>query len=224
MNCTNCGKELIEGAKFCLECGTKVVIPIENPVLTCSGCGKELVAGAKFCLECGAKVDAHNDNMVLVCGNCGAIPREGKKFCSKCGADVSVTGVMKPRKKTNKTEQPPAASTPKPVLNQPLQATESQKTEGVFTTEYSCIYDNKKIRFERNYLKAVLYIGKDVIKSDALKHFLGNELSFKPICILETNYQFSTGEKTIKVFAKQGFFDTKYKICIDDEYICGDMF
>ena len=34
MMCKNCGNELVEGAKFCMECGTKV-----ETELVCAECG-----------------------------------------------------------------------------------------------------------------------------------------------------------------------------------------
>ncbi len=46
--CTNCGAALSAGAKFCPECGTKVVA-------VCPKCGTP-VNGAKFCPECGEKL------------------------------------------------------------------------------------------------------------------------------------------------------------------------
>jgi uncharacterized membrane protein YvbJ len=49
MNCTACGNENPERAKFCLECGTPLAA-------RCANCGTELPAGAKFCLECGAEL------------------------------------------------------------------------------------------------------------------------------------------------------------------------
>lgn len=52
MLCAVCKNELPENAKFCMSCGTKVVL--ENK---CSSCGEVLVPGAKFCLNCGQKVN-----------------------------------------------------------------------------------------------------------------------------------------------------------------------
>ena len=49
--CPNCGNILKENAKFCPECGTKVV-------KSCSSCGAPLEDGAKFCSQCGEKVEA----------------------------------------------------------------------------------------------------------------------------------------------------------------------
>jgi len=49
--CVNCGAELVDGAKFCFECGTKV----QTDKLVCTKCGAECPPAAKFCFECGAK-------------------------------------------------------------------------------------------------------------------------------------------------------------------------
>src|SRR5215510_8331576 len=49
MRCPQCQQDNPPQAKFCLECGTRLL-------LTCAQCGTELPAGAKFCLECGQPV------------------------------------------------------------------------------------------------------------------------------------------------------------------------
>ncbi len=51
MQCTTCGHENPERAKFCLECGSGIA-------QACSACSTELPAGARFCLECGAATAA----------------------------------------------------------------------------------------------------------------------------------------------------------------------
>lgn len=48
-HCPECGSVVVKGAKFCPNCGKKLS-------QVCANCGKELVSGAKFCLECGAPV------------------------------------------------------------------------------------------------------------------------------------------------------------------------
>ena len=50
--CPNCGAELFENAKFCMECGT--AIPQNK---RCLKCGMELPPKAKFCFGCGAPQD-----------------------------------------------------------------------------------------------------------------------------------------------------------------------
>ena len=47
--CSNCGRPLREGARFCDNCGNPVAV-------TCPGCGKQLRIGARFCDECGAAI------------------------------------------------------------------------------------------------------------------------------------------------------------------------
>ena len=49
MNCTACGRENREGARFCSECGTDLVT-------ACSHCGHALEAGVRFCDACGRAV------------------------------------------------------------------------------------------------------------------------------------------------------------------------
>jgi class 3 adenylate cyclase/tetratricopeptide (TPR) repeat protein len=51
MNCPNCQTPNPDDARFCMNCGT-------NLLLACSNCGTELPAGAKFCSNCGHKVGA----------------------------------------------------------------------------------------------------------------------------------------------------------------------
>jgi ribosomal protein L40E len=51
--CTECSANLPTGAKFCLECGAKVI-----PRGICHECETNLPEGAKFCLECGAVAGA----------------------------------------------------------------------------------------------------------------------------------------------------------------------
>jgi class 3 adenylate cyclase/tetratricopeptide (TPR) repeat protein len=49
MQCPACRHENPAQAKFCLECGTRLVVD-------CPSCGTELPGSAKFCLECGQRV------------------------------------------------------------------------------------------------------------------------------------------------------------------------
>jgi class 3 adenylate cyclase/predicted ATPase len=51
MRCASCGFENRTGAKFCEECGAKLV-------RVCPACGQEANASAKFCSECGAPLGA----------------------------------------------------------------------------------------------------------------------------------------------------------------------
>lgn len=58
MKCTNCGKEIPENSKFCLECGAAVV----QEKITCKKCGQALPSGAKFCNNCGETVNGTTTN------------------------------------------------------------------------------------------------------------------------------------------------------------------
>ena len=49
--CTNCKKHLEEGAKFCDNCGTKVV-----ELISCSNCGEKTNVEAEFCSSCGTSL------------------------------------------------------------------------------------------------------------------------------------------------------------------------
>ncbi|MBE6508104.1 MAG: zinc-ribbon domain-containing protein [Methanobrevibacter sp.] len=57
VTCQNCGSEVDEGAKFCKNCGSKMVIEEENAngnaTRFCTSCGFEMPKDTKFCPECG---------------------------------------------------------------------------------------------------------------------------------------------------------------------------
>ena len=72
--CTKCGATLPTNAKFCLECGEKVV---SADMVVCPDCGNTVAKG-KFCPECGHK-------FVTVCPKCGKDVVPGAKFCLECG-------------------------------------------------------------------------------------------------------------------------------------------
>lgn len=81
--CTTCGAKIPDGAKFCLECGTKVEEKKQQQdKVICPACGASVPNG-KFCLECGAKLEC-------VCKNCGAKLIPGAKFCLECGTKLDV--------------------------------------------------------------------------------------------------------------------------------------
>ena len=56
VNCKNCGEEVKDGAKFCQNCGSEVIVEEEDLTGTkfCSKCGFEMPKATKFCPECGA--------------------------------------------------------------------------------------------------------------------------------------------------------------------------
>jgi membrane protease subunit (stomatin/prohibitin family) len=73
--CVKCGAALPQDAKFCLECGEKIV-PADGKII-CPFCGVKTPCG-KFCMECGSP-------LARKCPECKAdVPPDGK-FCGKCG-------------------------------------------------------------------------------------------------------------------------------------------
>ncbi|MFZ5890639.1 MAG: double zinc ribbon domain-containing protein [Myxococcota bacterium] len=57
--CTQCRSQLAEGARFCANCGTAVVLaaaPAAQAPKFCSNCGGKLEANARFCAGCGNAV------------------------------------------------------------------------------------------------------------------------------------------------------------------------
>ena len=74
--CVGCGSALPQNAKFCPQCGEKVLPPVPQGMIVCPQCGKT-VPKAKFCPECGHK-------NALTCPKCGAEAGDAK-FCPQCG-------------------------------------------------------------------------------------------------------------------------------------------
>ena len=75
--CAKCGAALPANAKFCLECGEKIVPSIPDGMVVCPKCGNTVAKG-KFCPECGHK-------FAIVCPKCGKEIVAGAKFCLECG-------------------------------------------------------------------------------------------------------------------------------------------
>ena len=87
MRCKNCGREEVDGAKFCSDCGTLLEQEkaCEKEVPVCPSCGKELEENMKFCPYCGEKLPEKKK----LCPNCGA--EANGNFCEKCGAKLNET-------------------------------------------------------------------------------------------------------------------------------------
>ena len=76
VTCPNCQTPNPSSAKFCINCGNKMVSEEH-----CPECGGTIVKGAKFCPNCGKK-------LIAVCPNCGKELVSGAKFCLECGTQV----------------------------------------------------------------------------------------------------------------------------------------
>ena len=101
--CVKCNAILPKDAKFCTECGEKV----EPAGLTCVNCQAPLTVDAKFCTECGTKVEPKP----LLCPHCQAEVTEGAKFCTSCGGNITESSAVE------------ATVDPLPVTPTPIQPT-----------------------------------------------------------------------------------------------------
>ena len=78
MYCSNCGKELIVGSKFCNDCGTKVdnieqsntdskrKIIFDGKIHKCPNCGSKLNSFEHKCKDCGYELRGSNLNNVVM--------------------------------------------------------------------------------------------------------------------------------------------------------------
>ena len=64
MNCSQCGAENVDGAKFCSKCGQSLAAPAPelvaaslSPETSCPSCKAPKKEGAKFCGECGFRFE-----------------------------------------------------------------------------------------------------------------------------------------------------------------------
>ena len=52
--CPKCGKELADGTRFCIKCGTKIESqPVSEEMIKCPKCEKLAAKGTRFCVVCG---------------------------------------------------------------------------------------------------------------------------------------------------------------------------
>lgn len=78
VKCAKCGTQNAATAKFCANCGEKVILPG-----ACPECGTANAAGAKFCANCGKPLAGPPK-----CSKCGVELPAGTKFCNECGTKV----------------------------------------------------------------------------------------------------------------------------------------
>lgn len=75
--CAKCGASLMKNAKFCSECGEKILSSEFSDTTVCPKC-KNTVAKGKFCSECGYK-------FITICPKCGKETASNANFCLECG-------------------------------------------------------------------------------------------------------------------------------------------
>lgn len=76
IECPSCGKSIPSNSKFCLECGSKIEILLDNEII-CPSCGNKTLKG-KFCSSCGA-------SLIRKCPKCNSEVSPESKFCLECG-------------------------------------------------------------------------------------------------------------------------------------------
>lgn len=96
MLCSNCGTDLPDNSKFCLQCGRTTIPLAQDPPTTtavCKKCGTELPPGARFCLRCGRPVPGTirkpDPPNVSFC-DCGTKLPPKAYFCPMCGKGMNV--------------------------------------------------------------------------------------------------------------------------------------
>lgn len=97
--CSKCKAKISKSAKFCPECGEKVIQSTTKPKNDkCPKCGKERIGTTRFCDNCGFDYlsDEHSKQKVLsgyVCGRCHQTTKPYMdgivNFCNHCGAPAS---------------------------------------------------------------------------------------------------------------------------------------
>ncbi|GEM_PF-319012 len=91
VTCPKCRAPNERGAKFCVKCGTELVIPEKVEVIACPKCGVANAPGAKFCSQCGADLAPPEKPKIITCPKCGAKNEPDARFCTRCGAELPPT-------------------------------------------------------------------------------------------------------------------------------------
>ncbi len=79
MQCSNCGAQIDENSKFCIECGNKIDQEVE-----CPECSAKFPPNTKFCTNCGTKIGETIPEEVK-CPKCSKTLPANTKFCTDCG-------------------------------------------------------------------------------------------------------------------------------------------
>ena len=119
--CPSCNNEVMAGADFCTECGTRLpsatleeirrnIGAVEAEMFDCPHCSNEIPVASVYCPYCGQEVNNLNTNRKVkkyVCPNCSHPNDVNTKFCSYCFFDLShakvteMTIVVKPKECDN---------------------------------------------------------------------------------------------------------------------------
>ncbi|MBR5723282.1 MAG: zinc ribbon domain-containing protein [Oscillospiraceae bacterium] len=96
--CSECGRPILLGSKFCPSCGAPAPAPVTPPPAApvqpiCPFCGQPVVPDAAFCAGCGNRLPEQPANPAPVnpapvsniCPNCGEVLAPDALFCAVCG-------------------------------------------------------------------------------------------------------------------------------------------
>jgi DNA-directed RNA polymerase subunit RPC12/RpoP len=121
--CPTCGHEMPVGAKFCLNCGKKL---LDDPRL-CPKCGHKIIQGMKFCQNCGTPISEMMEQVSeeqSICPSCGKPIVPGTKFCRYCGATISDdSGESETENDEIKVEKPTKEPTVEPMAEPTVEPT-----------------------------------------------------------------------------------------------------
>ncbi|MDZ4172638.1 MAG: zinc-ribbon domain-containing protein, partial [Methanobacteriaceae archaeon] len=93
-NCPKCRAEVVDGVRFCAECGSDVLNTSEKAAQNiCPGCGHENPENSKFCAECGKLMPVDESQLVTanICPECGFKSPDNSQFCAECGKTLPLT-------------------------------------------------------------------------------------------------------------------------------------
>ncbi|CAC5422257.1 unnamed protein product [Mytilus coruscus] len=142
----SCGAEIADGAKFCIICGTKVVVTTTVKKALCPECNHFVLESHNFCLNCGWKVNLAIFTDKICKGvkengeQCSVILTFDAKFCPSCGTPTKTSDVssepVKPEQGT--TEDLDKDTNLNPVVS-------IQKSETTFLTETKDVKENENL-------------------------------------------------------------------------------
>lgn len=55
--CSKCGSPNKSDARFCMSCGSAIIVEVKAEGKICPTCSAPVKEGAKFCMRCGAKIE-----------------------------------------------------------------------------------------------------------------------------------------------------------------------
>lgn len=108
--CPKCGCIVVDGAKFCKNCGSEIIQEEENnneSIKVCPNCGEEIEDGMKFCRNCGSKL-TEEKHETKYCPNCGFEMDANINFCPECGTATNANVASRTNQVTTYSHKSPA--------------------------------------------------------------------------------------------------------------------